>query len=876
MRIVSKLVIWLFFSQVFFSIAQADLMKGIEAFEDKNYEEAARILYPLRRTGAIVPFKYLEYMKTHTLAVINDDYADDFEPIPTDGHTLSNSFLQASLASIVLKNNTKKGIGKLEPLILSGNARAITLIEKEFEADQSKVKFFKNNKLKKIQTKDGFKEHVKYTSLGPIDLANGIELPQLFSLNPADFKPDFYKAIKTLKVNAQKYPDRVGNLAFQVADMDETRPFWHFLAFENGECASNLRLASHCLKAVTSRFKNSDDAQLRFTQAEEEALGFFRYYASKLDKNSYGKSDELSEVLLRYGALLGDGIGGKKDPIKERQCYEIAAEKGNAAAQHNYAYMLEMGEGGDEDLIEARRYYKIATDQGYEDAQVNYALMLLTGTGGSKELVEARRHFKMAADQGNMIAQYRLAVMAVEGEGGEVDLEEAIHNFKKSADQGYAGGQYGYALALVEKGNEEDLPEARRYYKMSADQGAVEAQNNYARMAFTGAGGEIDLAESFLYSERAAKQGFAIAEHNYGVLLWHGLGCHENQTKALDYLQKSANQGHTKALVLMQKLKRELVQDNEDHPIDLNNPNTLQIVKKVFDENLKKENIFRSANAWNLRDITLDIEHHHSTNYVFNNQLFKPTFFESSHKFIRPGMLQHIKEKIHASPKTDKLPNIAVGFLTLHYDENGISKHMLINLEERYLSGGKFFGTRDLEFKKLKRIVNAMQDMLDESEKKEIYKLPVTKKGLALGKAMETKLRQQIIGGPWKNNCVDSEAILLLRLVQRLPAILDQIHEVSDINITGLVLGISSYRDACLKCQQLIQGFQWAAKDLLQSSLSERMRIDDAFGTLAISYGQVRPQTLCHEEEPVFLKDDAVLAPGNHKLIRCRAKNRDM
>jgi hypothetical protein len=163
-----------------------------------------------------------------------------------------------------------------------------------------------------------------------------------------------------------------------------------------------------------------------------------------------------------------------------------------------------------------------------------------------------------------------------------------------------------------------------------------------------------------------------------------------------------------------------------------------------------------------------------------------------------------------------------------------------------------------------------MQDMLDDSEKKEIYKLPPNKKGISLGKTMEEKLRQQIIGGPWKNNCLDSEAILLLRLVQRLPLFLEQMHGEGRINITGLVLGISSYRDCCLKCQQLIQGFQWAAQDILQSSMHERMRIDDAFGTLAITYGHVRPNSLLNEKEPEFLNNNVVLKPGLHKLIRCR------
>ena|SRR3990167_10070506 len=124
-------------------------------------------------------------------------------------------------------------------------------------------------------------------------------------------------------------------------------------------------------------------------------------------------------------------------------------------------------------------------------------------------------------------------------------------------------------------------------------------------------------------------------------------------------------------------------------------------------------------------------------------------------------------------------------------------------------------------------------------------------------------------------HCVDSEAILLLRLVQRLPSFLYQMHEVSGkddvITITGLILGISSYRDCCLKCQRLIQGFQWAVKDILQNALDERMRIDDNFGTLAITYGHTRLKFCEGELEPEFLNTDFIFKPGVHKLIRCRA-----
>lgn len=902
-------------SLVFSCLAQATLMSGIEAFEQGKYDEAVRILYPLRRAGAIIPFKYLEHMKNQGLAQINDDYASDFEPVPLEGRTLGYSFLQASLAYLELKNNKKKGVEKLEPLILNGNARAISLMEKEFEADKKILNLFKNKQLQKIKDKQDLAKYLKFTNLGPIDLIQCVDISQLFSLNAKDFKLEFNKAIRTFKVNVQKHPNLIGSLAFQVANLDKSgRDFWHFLAFENGEAASCLTLANICLNAAAGKYQKGDYKQLQMNQTEEEALSLFRYYISKVQENSAGDSQEVGKLFLRYGTLLGEGIGGKKDPVTERRYYKMAAKKGVVDAQHNYAFMLEMGEGGDEDLIKARRYYKRAADLGHGDAQLNYALMLLLGDGGDKDPAEARRYFQLAADLGHMMAQYHLAVMLENGEGGDVDVAAALHNYKKAADLGLSQAQYDYAVKLEDDEGRND-PIRRHYFKMAADLGHAGAQNNLAIMVCEGKGGNEDLAGAFLYFEKAAQQGLAIAQHNYACCLWQGFGCKKNPEKAVAYFQKSAAQGHTESLVLMQKLKRalageaqensstespnkesppqkmvknnvstqkeELVLENEkfhdDHTMDLSNPKVLRIVTDVFDKNLSKRNLFSPPKRLSLKDITFNIEHNVSTHYMFKGQLFKPSLFESSHKFIREGVLKDIREKLYVSSRNkslcslDKLPNpnIAEGFITIHYEEGGMNKYTVIDLNERYLSGKKFLKCQDIEFKKLKRIINAMQDMLDESEKKEIYKLTANKRGIALAKIMEEKVCQQIIWGPWKHNPLDSEAILLLRLVQRLPLFLEQIRGEGRITITGLVLGISSYRDCCPKCQQLIQGFQWAAKDILQNCMDERMRIDDTFGTLAITYGHTRLKF--SEGDPEFLNNDVVLKPGLHKLIRCRA-----
>ena len=98
-------------------------------------------------------------------------------------------------------------------------------------------------------------------------------------------------------------------------------------------------------------------------------------------------------------------------------------------------------------------------------------------------------------------------------------------------------------------------------------------------------------------------------------------------------------------------------------------------------------NIFLSSKKLNIKDVQFNIAHHQSTHYVFNGNVFTLPLFAESHKFIRPGVLQDIKERFDAShnakrfdPRAGILPNIAEGCIVIHYEENGRPKQKIINL----------------------------------------------------------------------------------------------------------------------------------------------------------------------------------------------------
>ncbi|MBM3633374.1 MAG: hypothetical protein FJX03_06715 [Alphaproteobacteria bacterium] len=270
----------------------------------------------------------------------------------------------------------------------------------------------------------------------------------------------------------------------------------------------------------------------------------------------------------------------------------------------------------------------------------------------------------------------------------------------------------------------------------------------------------------------------------------------------------------------------------------------------------------------NIREVRLNLQERTSSSYTYNGNTYAFPFRSESPFCFQLDFLRQIKAMTHLSPQTDKLPNIAQGALVLHFDKGKNEERVIIPLEELFLSGGKFFGAPDLKFKQENKIVTGMQDMLSPKERLEIHKLPFGKKSIPLGIALEQRIRREIIVGPWKNNCLDSEALLLCKLVRNLPPLLRQkaLRGTQEpITITHAILCIDSYRDCCANCQKLIQGFQWRLHDLILGCNDPKISVVDDFGTLAIVRGHKRSEFI-DDALPQY-KGSISLEKGQHSLV---------
>ncbi len=114
----------------------------------------------------------------------------------------------------------------------------------------------------------------------------------------------------------------------------------------------------------------------------------------------------------------------------------MAAEQGNADAQHILGVIYQSGQGVPQDNLEAAKWFRKAAEQGNADAQFNLGLMNKLGRGVPEDYSAAVRWFQKAADQGQDKAQLNLGVMYANGEGIPQDYVQAHMWFNLAAHNG--------------------------------------------------------------------------------------------------------------------------------------------------------------------------------------------------------------------------------------------------------------------------------------------------------------------------------------------------------------------------------------------------------------------------------------------------------
>lgn len=129
------------------------------------------------------------------------------------------------------------------------------------------------------------------------------------------------------------------------------------------------------------------------------------------------------DTICTFGQMAYDGDGVEQDYVAAASWYRIAAEAGNARAQHNLSLMYEKGLGVPQDSSEAARWCRLAARQGHAGSQNNLAVRYEAGDGVARDSAEAYRWYVRAAANGDPNARENLTRLP---EGIRTRMEQLV------------------------------------------------------------------------------------------------------------------------------------------------------------------------------------------------------------------------------------------------------------------------------------------------------------------------------------------------------------------------------------------------------------------------------------------------------------------
>jgi hypothetical protein len=116
--------------------------------------------------------------------------------------------------------------------------------------------------------------------------------------------------------------------------------------------------------------------------------------------------------------------------------FRIAADRGNAVAQHNIGFLYQNGLGVTQDYAQAMHWYRLAADRGNASALNQLGYLYRNGLGATQDYAQAMQWYRQAADKGYAIGQYNVGFLYANGLGVAQDTAKARTWMTKAAALG--------------------------------------------------------------------------------------------------------------------------------------------------------------------------------------------------------------------------------------------------------------------------------------------------------------------------------------------------------------------------------------------------------------------------------------------------------
>ncbi|MHA3774613.1 protein kinase domain-containing protein [Verrucomicrobiota bacterium sgz303538] len=192
----------------------------------------------------------------------------------------------------------------------------------------------------------------------------------------------------------------------------------------------------------------------------------FDWYSAAAAKGS-------APALTQLGLMLSNGAGTERPDLpKAVQCFELAAEQGEAGAKAALGECYLLGKGVEKDEKRAIELLREASDQGNVRAMDQLGTCYHQGNAVKKDYAEALRLFSKAAEQGYPSAMGNLGVLYMNGDGVPPNPQKAVALFEKGGklEDAYCMLQFARCLESG-AGVPQNALLAQSWYKKAAEAG---------------------------------------------------------------------------------------------------------------------------------------------------------------------------------------------------------------------------------------------------------------------------------------------------------------------------------------------------------------------------------------------------------------------
>lgn len=258
-----------------------------------------------------------------------------------------------------------------------------------------------------------------------------------------------------------------------------------------------------------------------------------------------GADADLTYALEVQGLAAYAQARNAEDRAAARTLLERAAQLGSGIAATQLGVSFAGGE--DDDPARALRWHRLAAERGDALGEYNYATVLLNGIGVAADAAAARQWYLRSAMQGQVHSLRALGDLYAIGRSVAADMARAVHFYAAAARAGDARSQYLYALAL-ELGDDvaQDSAAARTWYERAAAQGYADATVALARQELAGPAPEAGLARLTACAESAGTCRLALA-----AALMTAEPPLRDIPRGLALLEQSADAGDARALTTL-------------------------------------------------------------------------------------------------------------------------------------------------------------------------------------------------------------------------------------------------------------------------------------------------------------------------------------